>query len=53
MNLLKKNLPHSAGDIASISSQGTKILHAVEQLPRLGITTGVCVHCNKRSCVTQ
>ena len=41
-NLLKQNLPHNVGDIASISGQGTKVLHAVEQLLRLGIATSVC-----------
>ena len=53
MNLLKKNLPHNAGDIASISGWGPKLLHAVKQLLSLGIVTGVSVHCNKRSNVTQ
>ena len=47
------NLPHNAGAVASISGQGTKILHAVEQLLRLGFVSGVSVHCNKRSHVTQ
>ena len=53
MNLLKKNLPRSVGDITSTSGQGTKILHAVEQLLSLGIATGVSVHCKKRPRVTQ
>ena len=52
-NLLKQNLPHNVGDIAPTSGQGTKVLHAVEQLLRLGIATRVSVHCNKRYCMTQ
>ena len=52
MNLLKQSLPHNVRDIISISGQGTKILHAVEQLLSLGIATGVSVHCNTRSHVT-
>ena len=53
MNLLKKNLLHNVRDITSIAGQGTKILHAVEQVLSLGITTGVSVHCNERSHMTQ
>ena len=53
MNLLKNNLLHNVGDITSIAGQGTKILHAVEQVLSLGITTGVSVHCNERSHMTQ
>ena len=53
MNLLRKNLPHNVGHITSTSGRGTKIPHAVEQLLNLGIATGVSVHVNKRSHVTQ
>ena len=53
MNLLKNNLLHNVGGITLIAGQGTKILHAVEQVLSLGITTGVSVHCNERSHMTQ
>ena len=34
-----KNLPGSAGDMGLIPGQGTKILHAAEQLSLLAATT--------------
>ena len=37
------------GDITSTSGQGTKILHAVEQLLSLGVATGVSVHCQEKT----
>ena len=47
-----RNLPCNARDRGSIPGQGTKILHAVEQL-NLRATSRKPVHCNQRSRVTK